>query len=173
MHRFRYDQVYVVRRIWGHGQLPTRVYLSNRKMLYSTSRSAKTNEYFETKLGRRDYVGKIYKLTKFGVDRWRNGAFMWWWKITGLWLSSPAFFLFFCLLGQPTARNFGPICILNGSKDVFRLIHVPFEALVPSNALWGVLRSKTTKFNPYKFGLGRFLAKKIALTLESPRINYP
>jgi len=38
-------------------------------MRFSTSRPGKTNEYFVTKLGRRDYVGKIYKLTKFGEDR--------------------------------------------------------------------------------------------------------
>jgi len=38
-------------------------------MRFLTSRPGKTNEYFGTKLGKRDYVGKIYKLTKFGADR--------------------------------------------------------------------------------------------------------
>jgi len=42
-------------------------------------------------------------------------------------------FSFFRFLGQPTGRNFGPICRLNGSKDVFRSIHVPFQGLLPSN----------------------------------------
>jgi len=32
-------------------------------------RPEKTNEYFVTKLGRRDNVGKIYKITKFGEDQ--------------------------------------------------------------------------------------------------------
>jgi len=34
----------------------------------------KTNELFGTKLGRRDYIGMIYKLTEFGADRLQNGA---------------------------------------------------------------------------------------------------
>jgi len=85
------------------------------------------------------FVGKIYKLTKFGEDRLRNGASIWWWNITVLWLSSSTFFRF---LGQPTGRNFGPNCTLNGSKVAFRLIHVPFEGLVPSNLLWGGQRSE-------------------------------
>jgi len=38
--------------------------LSKGKMRFSTSRPGKTNEYFVTKLGRRDYVSK----TKFGAD---------------------------------------------------------------------------------------------------------
>jgi len=37
--------------------------LSKGKMLLTTPRPGKTNEHFGTKLGRRDYVGKIYKLT--------------------------------------------------------------------------------------------------------------
>jgi len=49
-------------------------------------------EYFGTKLGRRDYVGKIYKRSKFGADRLRNGAATWWWNITVLRLSSPTFY---------------------------------------------------------------------------------
>jgi len=52
--------------------------LSIGKMRFSTSRPGKTNEYFVTKRGRRDYVEKIYKLTKFGEDRLRNGASTWW-----------------------------------------------------------------------------------------------
>jgi len=47
--------------------------LSKGKLLFHLS-AWKTNEYFGTKLGRRDYVGKIYKLTKFGADQLRNGA---------------------------------------------------------------------------------------------------
>jgi len=43
--------------------------LSIGKMRFSTFRPGKTNKYFVTKLGKRDYVGKIYKLTKFGKDR--------------------------------------------------------------------------------------------------------
>jgi len=114
--------------------------ISKGKMHFLNSRPGKTNEYFETKLSRRDYVGEIYKLTKYGADRLWNGASTWWWNITVLWLSSPGFVLRF--LGQPTGRNFGPICTLNGSKVVFRLINVPFEDLVPSNSLWWGLRSK-------------------------------
>jgi len=68
--------------------------LSIGKMRFSTSRPGITNEYFVTKLGRCDCVGKIYKLTKFGEDRLRNGASTWWWNITVLWLSSSAFFYF-------------------------------------------------------------------------------
>jgi len=52
--------------------------ISKGMMRFSTSWPGKTNEYFGTKLGRRDYVGKIYKLTKFGADRSRNGASTWW-----------------------------------------------------------------------------------------------
>jgi len=48
--------------------------ISRGKMRFSTSLHGKNNEYFKTKLGRRDDVGKIYKLTKFGTDRLRNGA---------------------------------------------------------------------------------------------------
>jgi len=66
--------------------------ISKGKMLFSTSWPGKTNEYFGTKLGRRDYVGEIYKLTKFGADRLGNGASTWWWNITVLWHYSPAFF---------------------------------------------------------------------------------
>jgi len=47
-------------------------------MRFSTSRPEKTNEYFATKLGRRDNVGKTYKLTKVSADRLPNGASMWW-----------------------------------------------------------------------------------------------
>jgi len=125
--------------------------LSIGKMRLSTSRRGKTNEYFVTKLGRRDSVGKIYKLTKFGEDRLRNGASTLWWNITVLWLFSSTFFIFifFRFLGQPTDRNFGPNYTLNGSKVVFRLIHVPFGGLVPSNLLWGGLRSeKPSYFDP-------------------------
>jgi len=110
-------------------------------MRFSTSRPGKTNKYFVTKPGRRDKVSKIYKLTKCVEDRLRNGASTWWWNITALWLSSSTFFRF---LGQPTGRNFDPNCTLNGSKVVFRLIHAPLGGLVPSNLLWGGLRSEWT-----------------------------
>jgi len=69
--------------------------LSLGKMQFSTSRLGETNEYFLTKLGRRDYVSEIYKLTEFGEDRFRNGASTWWWNMTVLWLSSSAFFYFY------------------------------------------------------------------------------
>jgi len=59
-----------------HGTVIGRL-LSKLKMHFSTSRPGKTNEYFETKLGRRDYVGKIYKLTKFAADRLRNDSATW------------------------------------------------------------------------------------------------
>jgi len=59
-------------------------YMSKGNMGFSTSRPGKTNEYFGTKLGRRDYVGEIYKLIKFGADRLRNGACTWWCNITVL-----------------------------------------------------------------------------------------
>jgi len=49
-------------------------FLSKGIMRFSTSQPGKTNEYVGTKLGRRDKVGKIYKLTKFGADRLRNGG---------------------------------------------------------------------------------------------------
>jgi len=39
-----------------------------------------------------DYICQIYKLTKFGADRLRNGDSTWLWNIMVLWLSSPAFF---------------------------------------------------------------------------------
>jgi len=52
--------------------------ISKGKMRYSTSRFGKTNEYFGTKLDRRDNVGKIYKLTKLGAHLLRNGASTWW-----------------------------------------------------------------------------------------------
>jgi len=48
--------------------------ISKGKMRFSTSRPGKTNEYFGTKLGGRDYVDKIQNLTKFGADQLRNGA---------------------------------------------------------------------------------------------------
>jgi len=47
-------------------------WLYKGKMLFSSSRPGKANEYFGTKLFRLDYVDKIYKLTKFGADRLRN-----------------------------------------------------------------------------------------------------
>jgi len=43
---------------------------------------------------------------------------------------------------SPQVANFGPNCTLNGSKVMFRLIHVPFGSLVPSNLLWGGLQSE-------------------------------
>jgi len=123
--------------------------ISKGKMRFSTSRPGKTNEYFGTKLFRRDDVGKIYKLTKFGADRLPNGASTWWWNITVLRLSSPGFFLFFRFLGQPKGRNFRPNCTLNSSKVVLRLIHVPFKGLVPSNSLWrGLQSTKPPNFDP-------------------------
>jgi len=94
--------------------------LSKGKMRFSTSRHEKTNEYFGNKLGRRDNVGEIYKLTKFGADRLRNGASTWWWmKYNGFVTFFVRLILFFRFLGQPTGRNFGPNCTLNGSKVVF------------------------------------------------------
>jgi len=51
--------------------------LSKGKMLFSTSRPGQTNEYFGTKLDRRDYLGKIYKFIKFGADQLRNAASTW------------------------------------------------------------------------------------------------
>jgi len=137
-------------------------------MRFSTSRPGKTNEYFETKLGRRDYVGKIYKRTKFGADRLWNGASTWWWNITVLWLSSPTFFSFFSrFLGQPTGRNCGPNCTLNGSKVVLRLIHVPSGGLVPSNSLWGVFGPKNRQIVTRKsLDLANFLQKIATLCGE-------
>jgi len=132
--------------------------LSKGKMCFSTSRPRNTNEYFLTKVFRRDDVGKIYKLTKFGEDRLRNGASTWWWNITVLWLSSPPFFRF---LGQPTGRNYGPNCTLNGSKVVFRLIHVPFEGLVPSNLLWGVSGQRNRQILTRKSGLADSMQKSL------------
>jgi len=101
--------------------------LSMGKMRFSTSRCGKINEYFVTKLGRRDYVGEIYKLIKFGENRLRNGASTWKVKYNGfVTFFVHLFMFFFRFLGQPRGRNFGPNCTLNGSKVVFRLIHVPF-----------------------------------------------
>jgi len=65
------------------------------KMRFSTSRPGKTDEYFVTKLGRRDNVGKIYKLTNVGEDRLRNGASTWWWNITVCDFLRPPFLFFF------------------------------------------------------------------------------
>jgi len=145
--------------------------LSIGKMRFSTSRPGKTNEYFITILVRRNYVGKINKLTTFGGDQLRNGASTWWWNITVLWLSSPTFFIFFRFVGQPTGRNFGPNFTLIGSKVVFWLIHVPFGGLVTSNILRGGLRSeKPPNFDPQNSA--NFL-KKIALTLQPLSVNYP
>jgi len=55
-----------------------RPFAFRRENAFFHPRPGKTNEYFGTKLGRRDYVGKIYKLAKFGADRLRNGASTWW-----------------------------------------------------------------------------------------------
>jgi len=38
----------------------------------------KDNEYFGTELCMRNNLGMIYKLTKFGADRLRNGVSTWW-----------------------------------------------------------------------------------------------
>jgi len=91
-------------------------------MLFATGWPRNTNEYFGTTLGKSDKVGKIYKLTKFGADRWQIGTFTWWWSNNDV-VTSFYLFLFFRFLGLPTGRNFGPICTLNGSKDVWRFIH--------------------------------------------------
>jgi len=90
-------------------------------MRFSTSLPGKTNEYFVTKFGRRDYVGKIYKLTKFGEDRLQNGASMCVVvKYNGFVTFFVRLFYFvFHFLGQPTDLNFGQNCKLNGSKVVF------------------------------------------------------
>jgi len=80
--------------------------LSIGKMRFSTSRPGKNNQCFVTKLGWRDNVGKIYKLTKFGKDRLRNNASTWWWNITVLWLSSSTFFnLYFFPFPRPAHRS--------------------------------------------------------------------
>jgi len=66
------------------------------------------------------YVGKIYKLTKFGADRLRN-----------------------------LAEMVSPMCTLNGLKDVFWLIHMPFQGFVPSHSIWEGSRSKKpSNLNP-------------------------
>jgi len=67
----------------------------HRENAFSTSGPGKTNEYLGSKLGRRDNVGTIYKVTKFGADQLRNGASTWCWNITVWWLYSPTFCLFF------------------------------------------------------------------------------
>jgi len=43
--------------------------------------------------------------------------------------------LFSFSVSSAKGRNFGPICPLNGSKVVFRLIYMTFEGLVLSNSL--------------------------------------
>jgi len=118
----------------------------NLVLHYFWLRPDKTNEYFEIKLGRRDNVGKIYKLTELGSDLLRNSASTWWWNVMVLWLSTPTFFLFFHFLGQPTGRNFGQICTLNVSKA--RVPSNTRYTFVPSNSLWGGLWSK----KPPNFG---------------------
>jgi len=40
--------------------------------------TCKTYEYFGTKLVKREYLGKIYKLTKYGAEWLQNGASTWW-----------------------------------------------------------------------------------------------
>jgi len=138
--------------------------------------SAWKNQWiFCTKLGRRDYVGKIHKLTKFSEDRLRNGASTWCWNITVLWLSSSTFFYFFFrFLGQPTGRNFCQNCTLNGSKVVFRLIHVPFGGLVPSHLLWGCLRSeKTAKFWRVKGWTYADFLQKNHFNIRAPESRLP
>jgi len=137
--------------------------------MFHLSAWKKTNTYFVTKLGRRDYVGKIYKLTKFGKDRfakWRLHVVV---KYNGF----VTFFsrLFFRFLDQPTGRNFGPNCTLNGSKVVLRLIHVPFGVWRLQIYYEGSTDRKTAKFWPLKVWTSDFL-QKIALTLEPLRVNY-
>jgi len=68
----------------AHGTVNIGHMLSIGKMRFSTTRPGKTNKYFVTKLGRRGNVDKIYKLTKCGEDRLRNGASKWWLNITVL-----------------------------------------------------------------------------------------
>jgi len=62
----------------AHGTVIIDRLVSKEKMRFLTSRPGKTNKYLETKVGRRDYVGKIYQHTKFGEDRLRLGASTWW-----------------------------------------------------------------------------------------------
>jgi len=143
--------------------------LSKGKMLFSTSRPGKTNEYYGNKLGRRDNVDKIYKLTKFGADRLRNGASTWWWNITVLWLSSPAIISvssaspqvailvwFARLMAQKKTCSDWYTCLFRVWCLKFTLKESPDQ--------------KTAKLEPVKSGL---FCKKIALTLEPLRVNYP
>jgi len=79
----------------------------------------------------------------------------------------------FRFLGQPTDRNFGPNCMLNGSKVVFQLINVPFGVCCLQIYYEGVYGPKNRQIvNRKKFGIHRFLAK-IALTLEPLEVDDP
>jgi len=61
----------------AHGTVIEAVCFLYWDMQFSTCRPRKTNKYFVTKLGRRDYVGKLYTLIKYGEDRLQNVASTW------------------------------------------------------------------------------------------------
>jgi len=118
-----------------------------RKMRFSTSRPGKTNEYFVTKLSKRDNVDLYtHQIWCRSVAKWRLHGVV---KYNGFDFLLPPFFVFF--LGQPIGRNFGPNCTLNGSKIVFLLIHVPFAGLVPAFKfiMRGSPVQKPLNFDPY------------------------
>jgi len=81
--------------------------------------------------------------------------------------------LFVRFLGQPTGRNFGQNCTLNGSKVVFRLIYVPFGGLVPSNLLWGSAVRKTAKLMLTGKSLDYRILAKNRFNIRALRVNYP
>jgi hypothetical protein len=60
------------------------------------------------------------------------------------------FSYFFPFLISPTCRNYGLIRTLHGSNDVFRLVHVLFQGLKPSNSLFGGLQPEKYRiFHPF------------------------
>jgi len=72
--------------------------LSDGKTRFSTCQPGKNKLYFETKLGKRDHVGRIYKLIEFGTDLLRNGVSIMVVKYYGFVTFFSRFFSFFLFL---------------------------------------------------------------------------
>jgi len=119
--------------------------------------------------GRRDNIGKIYKLTKFGADWLRNGASKWWWNnYNGFVFILPPFFRF---LGQPTGHNFCPIC-----KWLKRCVPIDERGFSGFDAfkftMTGSPAQKPPIFYPWKSWLDRFLTKN-RFNIRAPESKLP
>ena len=126
-----------------------------------------SNHFFHTWLRRRDLQTCQKRLRS--VHRWRLHVVV---KCNTFVTFVLPFFRF---LSSRTGRNSEPIRTLNGSNDVFCLVHVPFGGLMK---LWNLLlrglrAKKPLNFDPFSDWADLHVQRTAALALQTSRVNYP